>query len=180
MDLCLSLEFLPQLARDGARPATSFSLRGRGSPSPCSPSVRALALPSSRAATTGRLPTVPYTRCPSPRRSLRKLFVGSFAGDENPPGTRHPSLPSLLCVTELPNPNWSYLAIWIRIWCNYKCIHVQLRFCCKITGVHVHAHVLLGPILFFFCVEGLLVAELPCSFAGFSWWRDLSRPKTCI
>jgi hypothetical protein len=44
-----------------------------------------------------------------------QVFVGPFAGDEDLPGMPAPFAPLLLCETESPNPNLSYLVICIRI-----------------------------------------------------------------
>jgi hypothetical protein len=53
------------------------------------------------------------------------IFVGRFAGDEHPSGTRNSSLLLPLCETEDPNPNLSYLATCLRIRSNYNWIHVS-------------------------------------------------------
>jgi len=53
-------------------------------------------------------PRLGYRRRPTPGA---EVFVDLFAGDEHTKGIPAPSLPFLMCETEHPNHNLSYLAI---------------------------------------------------------------------
>ena len=83
------------------------------------------------------LPPPPYTRCPDLRPALLRQ-----GGNEQPPGMPAPSPPFLLCETEHPKANLSYLAICNGICSNCKCIPVlclqKIYHPCPLLGPPLH------------------------------------------
>jgi hypothetical protein len=111
----------------------------------------ALFLSLALAATSRRVGYRLSCRRPTPGA---QVFIGLFASSELPPGMPAAWLPSLLlCETEHPNHNLSYLSICNRIWST--CIvptNFEFVLQKKLSGVHVSCTPMsstgwLGPLL---------------------------------